>query len=871
MRHFFLYIITLLFYNFLSAQQLNPVNFSFESGIYSTAILLELSSTDPNVQIYYTTNGKEPTTSDNLYTTPIALLDLTGTPNSFSSIPTNPSLNHPYGTYSTVRANSRGWLPPVGEVQKAHVIKVKAFKTGFLPSKTVTKFFLITPLGTARYSLPILSITIDSVEMFSDQSGIYVYGNEPDGNYSQKDVSWERIMNFDLIENGISVYQQDVRVRIHGGGSRHSCKKNLRMYGEYDEKNNFTYPFFDDVEIKKYKRIILRSGGHTPNCFPRDDLAGLIVDGLNIDKQHFKHVIVFINGEYWGIHSIKERMDDYFLQNLYGIDDDSLTILDQEFDVQGNGYQADSAEMKNLELFIINNDMTNDVNYNYVASKIDVENYIDYMCAEIYLSNVDWVYSNVVIWRKTGNYVSNAGAGYDGKFRWALYDLDGGFGGDCKNAYYTVNTLNAATISTGIFASYTRFFRGLLENETFRYKFINRMCDLLNSWFKPEVVQAHISYMKSILDIEMMEEVNRWKFPSRASTIEDRNIETPSLAQWDTVFYLLDRFGERRARKQREHFLLKWPNIIDTSTVVINVNDVEMGSVKINTLLLNKNIPGVSNSIYPWAGIYMNTIPVPLKAIPKPGYRFVEWQNIGITQDEIIWTPNADTNFTAIFEPDPNYQPILINEVMLKNTTVYADNFNEYDDWTELFNPNNYSVNISECKLTKGNYEWTIPNGTSIPANGYLIFWNDKQTYQGQNHVNFKLQNIDDIVYLKTGGGETIDSLHYTPTNKNKSFGRYPNGSDTYLIFDIPTPKAFNDDFSNLNKIDKDKIELFVYPNPADDILHFNKTISFTIYNVLGKEVLKEQNKNSVNVSSLVSGVYILETNEKETLKIIIK
>lgn len=851
------------------AQQLTPVNFSFESGVYSTAILLELSSTDVGVQIYYTTNGNEPSTNDHLYTNPFALLDLDGTPNSYSTIPTNPSLTYPYGTYTATRAHTRGWLPPVGDVQKAHVIKAKAFKTGFQPSQTVTKTFLIDDLGVNRYTLPILSVTVDSVGMFSNESGIYVYGNEPDGNYSMKDTAWERIMNFELIENGVSVYQQDVRARTHGGGSRHSCKKNLRMYGEYGNKNNFTYPFFDDIEVDKFKRIILRSGGHSPNCFPRDDLSNLLTDGLNIDKQHYKHVIVFINGEYWGIHSIKERMDDYFLQNMYGIDDDSITVIDQEFNVQGNGVQADSAEMKDLELFIINNDMTLDANYNQVIAKIDVDNYIDYMCSEIYMSNVDWVYSNVVIWRKTGAYIPGAGKGYDGKFRWALYDLDGGFGGDCKHAYYTVNTLDAATVSTGTFASYTRFFRGMLENQTFRNKFINRMCDLLNSWFKPEVVQEKMNYMKSILDAEMTEEVNRWKFPSIASTIEDRNLETPSLVEWDTTFYYLNRFAERRARKQREQIMLKW-SFADTSTITVNVNNTEMGYVQVNSLLLNHNIPGVSNTVYPWQGSYMNSVDVPLKAIAKPGYRFVQWLETNNTNPQITWTPNGNVTYTAIFEADPNYQPVVINEVQLRNKDFYADNFNEFDDWTELFNPNADDINLSGCKITKGSYEWVIPNGTVINANSYLIFWNDNQTYQGNNHLNFKLQNVDDIIYLKTPSNQTMDSLHYVPTAKNESYGRYPNGTNTFMTFELPTPNEFNQSFNGIEDYQL-QTKLEAYPNPVSEELYFNKTISFTLFDVLGKEIIKANHKNSIDVSNLDAGVYILKSTDKETLKIIVK
>ena len=89
------------------------------------------------------------------------------------------------------------------------------------------------------------------------------------------------------------------------------------------------------------KRILIRAGGHRPDCFPRDDLANLFTEGLNVDQQHHRHIILFINGEYWGIHAIKERVDKYFLQNQFGIDDNEITILDQEFDVQDGEVEDD--------------------------------------------------------------------------------------------------------------------------------------------------------------------------------------------------------------------------------------------------------------------------------------------------------------------------------------------------------------------------------------------------------------------------------------------------------------------------------------------------------------------------------------------------
>lgn len=867
MKH--LIFIFLSFFSFTGiGQELNPVTFSFESGVYTTAISIQLTNPEPGAQIYYTLNGSEPTLNDILYTVPFSLINLDGQVNNYSSIPTNPSFNYPLADYTTIRANNRGWLPPFSEVQKAHIVKAKAFKTGFTESKSVTKTYLIDVLGEERYTFPIVSVVMDSVDLFSNATGIYVYGDHPDGNYTQKEELWERPMHIDYIENGTLTFNRNTRTRLHGGGSRHSGKKNFRIYAETDENSNFNHPFFDDYELDKFKRIILRSGGHRPDCFPRDDLSQSLAEGVNIEHQHYKHVIVFVNGEYWGIHSIKERVDTYFIQNTYGIDDDMITMLDQEYDVQGNGYAVDSTELKTLQDFIVAEDMSIQTNYEQVVAKIDVDNYIDYMCTEIYLSNADWVYSNVVIWRKTGAYDPGAGPGLDGRFRWLMYDLDGGFGGSCDNAYYTVNTLNAATITSGIFASYSRFFRGLLENIEFRDKFINRSCDLLNSWYKPAVVKQKMNEMYAILTPEMLENVDRWRYPSEADNLADRQFETPNLVQWDTTFYYLNRFAGRRDRKFRDHVLLKW-NLSDTSYVTANVNDVDMGFVKVNSLLLNQNIPGVSTTVYPWTGIYINDIALPIKAIAKPGYKFVEWLETGNTTTEIVWTPNGDSIFTAIFEIDTEYNPIVINEVMLKNKDFLADNFNDYDDWTELFNPNNYEVDLSSCKIIKGGSEWIIPNGTIIPANDYLIFWNDEETYQGNNHINFKLQNVADYIFLKSPTNETIDSLGYQPTSNNESFGRYPNGTETTQLFTYPTPKQ-NNDVSGIEDVYILQ-KLIAYPNPSTDVILFNKKISFTIFDLMGREIVSLDNQFSLDVSNFENGIYILQSTNKETIKISVK
>lgn len=852
---------------FISAQQLSvPVSDQI-SGIYSTNVTVSLSHSTPGVTIFYTLNGNEPLPTDFIYTAPIVLQNRIGDPNSHSTIPTNPSFNYPMGTYDLTRANNRGWLEPYTEAYKINVIRFRAYKPGYAPSETVTQTFMVDPVGAAKYSLPILSLVFDSTDLFSNETGIYVYGNHPDGNYAQKGVEWERIANFELFnDQGELVMARDVRARIHGGGSRSSCKKNIRLYGETETSSNFEYPFFDNYDLETFKRILIRSGGHRPDCFPRDDIANMLTEGLSVDQQHVKHIILFINGEYWGIHTIRERVDEYFVQNRYGIDDNEITILDQEYDVQ-SGHQVDSDEMQSLEDFVMSHDMTLEQNYEFALEKIDVENYIDYMCSEIFLSNEDWVYSNVVIWRKTGPFDPSKPKGLDGKFRWIFYDFDGAFGGSCNNAFYTVNTLNAATVVTGIFSSYSRLFRRLLENPVFKHKFVNRMCDLLNSQYRKNRMHEKITEIYDQLTPEMMETVNRWRYPSTSTTLYTRQSEIPSLTQWDLNFYNLHIFADRRQKRVREHMLNKW-GYPDTSIVTINVNDTEMGMVKVNSILVNENLAGIESSIYPWTGHYINTVQLPLVAIPLPGYRFVEWQGLGISEDTLPWMPSGDTSFTAIFEEDLSFQPVLINELMSSNSNFIFDNFNQDDDWIELYNPNNYAVNLSGCKIQRENFIWPIPTGTIINAGAYNLFWCDKESYQGENHVNFKLPNMVGTVYLKSPNNSIIDSLYYPSTSTNYSYGRFPNGSNSFSLFTSPTPYQHN----GYVELSENNIPMLTaYPNPTSGNITLSKQIDFAIFDLQGKKLMIGTQQNLIDVSGLENGIYILVSSTHETIKIIVK
>lgn len=183
---------------FLLSQSLPKPVFSVPAGYYADSVLLSISSSISGSQIRYTLNGEEPSSSSTLYTGPINLKNRTHSKNTISTIPTNPSFSYPKPGYDVSRADSRGWLTPYDTIFKATVVKAKLFKSGYISDSTVVATYLIKENTTTIFNLPVMSISIDSVGLFSNTNGIYVYGNDSihEGNYSSDTSKEKHTSNF---------------------------------------------------------------------------------------------------------------------------------------------------------------------------------------------------------------------------------------------------------------------------------------------------------------------------------------------------------------------------------------------------------------------------------------------------------------------------------------------------------------------------------------------------------------------------------------------------------------------------------------------------------------------------------------------------
>ena len=591
---------------------LPPPVVSLPGGMYNnTPITVYISTTVPGADIRFTLDGSVPTETSPLYSSSLSMNSLAGTANTISEIVT--SACDEYGP----------WLPPAGEVFKANILRARVFKNGEIPSKTVSRTYFIDSNMTTRYSMPVVSLITESDNLFDYETGIYVPG--ADENYYQRGDEWERDVHIEFIDGHLtgtpssvtSAFAQDMGMRIHGGYTRCFSRKSLRLYArsEYGA-SRIDYPVFgDDIpEVPdSFKRLILRNGGN--ECYRtiiRDAFTHELVRNTDMAVLPHRPVIVFINGEYWGIHSLMERFDRFYMSDHYGVDPNEVDII-QNFD--GYPEEGNTDAYCEMKCFLQCNDLAEPNTYLATEALINIPNHITYYATEIFIQNGDWPWNNQECWRPRDGSRS---------WEWLFFDTDeatGSFGADPS-----ANKLAGTAGETWTAYAFTR----LLTSPEYRQAFITRYTDLLNTRFTTDYMLARLAETKSALVPEMPEHILRWQYP-------------PSLSYWDNLVYNeLEQWCTNRPAHA-------WNNLEDyfglagRSQLTIDSNNPVWGAVALNTIPVEE-LP------LPWTGTYFNDVPVTVTAVPAPGYRFANWSGTSQTSPEISLYVTENMTITAVFE-----------------------------------------------------------------------------------------------------------------------------------------------------------------------------------------------------------------------------
>ncbi len=209
---------------------------------------------------------------------------------------------------------------------------------------------------------------------------------------------------------------------------------------------------------------------------------------------------------------------------------------------------------------------------------------------------------------------------------------------------------------------------------------------------------------------------------------------------------------------------------------------------------------------------------------------------------------------------------VVINELMASNSNSAFDEQGDFEDWIELYNTNNHSVDLGGFYLsddTSNLSNWQIPTGTSIAANGYLIIWCDNDLNDGPLHANFKLSAGGEAAILSDPSLSIVDQVVFSAQTENLGYARVPNGFGPFTIQEA-TFNFSNDETTGINESSNTDATFKLYPNPTSNILNleFKGRIPddyLTIYSSIGKAVLQitPSNKTQINVEKLSKGIYI--------------
>ncbi len=430
------------------------------AGSYDGAQQVSLSCGTADAAIYYTTDGSDPTKSSARYSGPVP-------------------------------------------VSATGIIRARAYRDGYIESAVATATYVIGE----QHSLPIVSLVTAPDLLFGAEHGIYT-------NFSEE---WEVPASIELIENGQRVFVQDIGLRLFGAYSRTDAQKSFAVFarGRYGD-SSLSYPFFSTQPFTEYKSIVLRAGGNDGKLTKlRDVLAADLIGGAtDLEYMDYRACLVYLNGQYWGVYYMREKVNKYYLAQHYNIED--LSSIDL---LVGNGTAlvGDSADYKALIEFCKSNSLADQDNFDYVASRIDVDNYMDWCIAEIFFSNADL--GNVKFWRSSET---------DGKWRWILYDIDWGFYKVARNATSLFFNPDGRGAS---FMYSTELSRSMLENDAWRQAFLERFAELLNTRFSTEYMTERMG--------ALAEEIS-------AERVQDRTITGQSEGNFNTHMARLQYFVENR-------------------------------------------------------------------------------------------------------------------------------------------------------------------------------------------------------------------------------------------------------------------------------------------------------------------------------------
>jgi hypothetical protein len=691
----------------------SELQFSIAGMFLKNTSQLTFSGAGVGEEIRYTLNGNEPTVASTLYRGPIT-------------------------------------------ISKNTVVRGRIFKPGAIPGKITTRTYLFD----APPTLPVISVTTDSLNLWDTQTGIYVLGDSYENQNPYYGANfwedWEKPASIEMTGlDGGRVFSLNCGIKIFGAWSRARPQKSLAVFfrNEYGDPILENVQLFKSKPITSFKSFVLRNSGNDYDYTRfRDGMMTDLVKNMDTDIQAFEPVILYLNGQYWGQINLREKINENYLASNHNVDADQVDLLEYESTV----IDGSNSEYLDLLEFLKNNSLASDANYDFAANQINIGNFIDYQLSEIYFNNRDWPGNNIKFWKSQTE---------EGKWRWIMFDTDFGFGIYNSNDF-TLNTIQFALEPNGPNwpnPPWSTFvLRKLIENTRFKHAFINRFADMMNTTFVGASVVGKIDSIAAIIQPEIQRHYNRWG--------------TPSPGGWQNSVQTMRNFAINRVPYVQNHINQQFirAGIFD---ITLSNSPSNAGNIKLNTI----EVSGDS-----WKGKYFENVPIKLTAKAVRGYKFSNWEvnGVAVLDESIEINLKKATTIKAVYEQTiDDGNSVVINEINY-NSAVEHD----AGDWVEIYNWGRVDLDISGWILKDDDdtHQFLIPENTILKSKGFLVICRNSTSF-GAVHpsvtnftgdMDFGLASAGDVVRLFTSAGELVDSVAF---NSELPWPVEPNGTGPTL------------------------------------------------------------------------------------------
>ncbi len=555
--------------------------FSLNAGYYTGTQTLTISTPDPNVTIHYTTNGNEPTSSSTTYSGPISIT-------------------------STQVARARAYS------------SVTSIPASFIMNST---FFI----NVAVHALPTVSIYGDNLMTLMNGS----WSATPETSFEYYDKA------------GVIQSKVTGTSNKHGNDSWAYDQRGIDFKSADEEGYDYAinYKIFSRTTRDEFKDVILKAAANDNYPFEqgahvRDAYCHTLSQDANLylDERTSEFCEVYVNGQYWGVYDIREKVDDNdYTDHYFNQDEPNIQMLKTWGGTwsEYGGTQAQT-DWNTLQNFIVSNNMALPANWAHVDTMYNWKSLADYIILNSVCVTSDWLNWNTIWWRGLDQ------SGGAERWRYALWDNDATFGHyinytNIPNTGPTADPCAPEGLPDPGGQGHIPVVNALMDNPTFNQYYISRFADLMNTSLSCDTMIALLDTMVNEITPQMPAQIARWG---------------GSVAGWNANVTTLRNYIQVRCTAL-EQGMVDCYNLTGPYNITISVQPVGAGTVQCNSLFLDQ---------FPWSGNYYGGIPILLSTAPTSStYTFDHWEMTSVptpstTDDSISINITGPDNIVAVYK-----------------------------------------------------------------------------------------------------------------------------------------------------------------------------------------------------------------------------